>query len=172
MFYMKNDMGQWVEVVSLIESGRDLFFRAPPYGGIMVIDQGKHNFKDYMERITIGKGTYIPPSEIQNHPFWCGKIPCRKDFATASTIAQFLAGFTDPLPWNKETAVKIPDLKDDENWQPLVTDFDFSGMGLDAYDGLYHWFGLEPIGDERTSLSFSVMILPMEPTNCITTTMA
>ena len=37
-------------------------------------------------------------------------------------------------------------------------DFKFSGTVNNAYDGLYHWFGLEPIGDERTSLSISVFI--------------
>src|SRR5690606_27702169 len=61
-------------------------------------------------------------------------------------------------PWNMETAVKIPDLADDQNQQPFVTDFDFSGMNVDAFSGLYHWFGLEPIGKERTSLSFSVLV--------------
>ncbi len=57
-----------------------------------------------------------------------------------------------------KTAVKIPDLQEDQNQQPYVTDFNFEGMKTDAVDGLYHWFGLEPIGDERTSLAFSVMI--------------
>ena len=70
----------------------------------------------------------------------------------------FLGGFTDPLPWNKHTSVKIPDLKDDQNQQPFVTDFDFSDTKVGAYSGLYHWFGLEPVGDERTSLTFSVFI--------------
>ena len=31
-------------------------------------------------------------------------------------------------------------------------------LETDTYSGLYHWFGLEPIGEERTSLSFSVII--------------
>jgi hypothetical protein len=57
-----------------------------------------------------------------------------------------------------ETAVKIPDLEDDQNPQPFVTDFDFSDTESGAFSGLYHWFGLEPVGDERTSLSFSVFI--------------
>ena len=57
-----------------------------------------------------------------------------------------------------KTAVKIPDLPEDQNQQPYVTDFDFTGMKINAYNGLYHWFGLEPIGEERTSLAFSVMI--------------
>ncbi len=71
---------------------------------------------------------------------------------------KFLGGFSDPLPWNMETAVKIPDLPDDQNQQPFVTDFDFSDTDSDAYSGLYHWFGLEPVGDERTSLTYSVFI--------------
>jgi len=71
---------------------------------------------------------------------------------------KFLGGFSDPLPWNMETAVKIPDLPDDQNQQPFVTDFDFNDTDSDAYSGLYHWFGLEPVGDERTSLTFSVFV--------------
>ena len=46
----------------------------------------------------------------------------------------------------------------DQNQQPYVTDFDFAGSNSDAYSGLYHWFGLEPVGDERTSLSYSVFV--------------
>jgi hypothetical protein len=57
-----------------------------------------------------------------------------------------------------ETAVKIPEMPKDQNQQPYVTDFDFSDTNSGAYSGLYHWFGLEPVGDERTSLSFSVFV--------------
>lgn len=158
VYYMKNDSGNWVEVVSLIR-WKGFFFPYPAYGGVMVIDSGEHNFSDYLERITIGKGTYIPPDEIKNHPYLTRQntLSERVSRLEAQSL-QFLAGFTDPLPWNMETAVKIPDLADDENQQPFVTDFDFSGMNVDAYSGLYHWFGLEPIGEERTSLSFSVLV--------------
>ena len=158
VFYMKNDSGNWVEVVSLIR-WKGFFFPYPAYGGVMVIDSGKHNFSDYLERITIGKGTYISPDEIQNHPYLTRQntLSERVSRLEAQSL-QFLAGFTDPLPWNMHTAVKIPDLADDQNQQPFVTDFDFSGMNVDAYSGLYHWFGLEPIGEERTSLSFSVLV--------------
>jgi len=65
-----------------------------------------------------------------------------------------------------KTAVKIPDLPDDQNQQPYVTAFDFDGMKGNAKSGLYHWFGLEPIGDERTSLAFSVMI-PADGTDAL-----
>ena len=47
---------------------------------------------------------------------------------------KFLGGFSDPLPWNMETAVKIPNLPDDQNQQPFVTDFDFSDTKSDAYN--------------------------------------
>jgi len=69
-----------------------------------------------------------------------------------------LGGFSDPLPWNMETAVKIPVMSDDQNQQPYVTDFDFDGTNIDTYNGLYHWFGLEPVGKKRTSLTFSVFV--------------
>ncbi len=158
VFYMKNDAGKWVQVVSLIK-WKGFFLPYPTYGGVMVIDPGEHDVTDYIERIAIGKGTFIPPKETQNYPFLTRQNTLAEKVSRLQAQSlQFLGGFTDPLPWNKETAVKIPDLKDDQNQQPFVTDFNFSGMNTIAFSGLYHWFGLEPIGEERTSLSFSVMI--------------
>lgn len=158
IFYMKNDTGKWVQVVSLVKY-KGFFFPYPTYGGVMIIEQGEHDASDYIERILIGKGTYIPPSEIKNHPFLTRQNTLSEKVSRLQAQSlQFLGGFTDPLPWNKQTAVKIPDLKDDENQQPFVTDFNWDAMQYDAFSGLYHWFGLEPIGEERTSLSFSVMI--------------
>ncbi|MBT8324911.1 MAG: hypothetical protein HKN99_04085 [Winogradskyella sp.] len=157
-FYMKNDSGEWVQVVSLIR-WRGFFFPYPTFGGVMIIDNGEHDFNDYLERILIGKGTFVKPEDIKNYPF------LRKQNTLSEKVSRlqaeslkFLGGFSDPLPWNMETAVKIPELPDDQNQQPFVTDFDFSGSNSDAYSGLYHWFGLEPIGDERTSLTYSVFI--------------
>lgn len=158
VFYMKDDTGKWVQVVSLIK-WKGFFFPYPTYGGVMVIEPGEHDISDYIERILIGKGTYIPQEETKDHPFLTRQNTLSEKVSRLQAQSlQFLGGFTDPLPWNKETAVKIPNLEDDQNQQPFVTDFDFSGMQTSAYDGLYHWFGLEPIGEERTSLSFSVMI--------------
>jgi hypothetical protein len=158
VFYMKDDSGRWVQVVSLIK-WKGFFFPYPTYGGVMIIEPGKHTTKDYFERILIGKGTYVAPSETQNHPFLTRQNTLAEKVSRLQAQSlQFLGGFTDPLPWNMQTAVKIPNLIDDENQQPFVTDFNFDTMKLDAYSGLYHWFGLEPIGEERTSLAFSVMI--------------
>ncbi len=158
VFYMKDDSGRWVQVVSLIK-WKGFFFPYPTYGGVMIIEPGKHTTKDYFERILIGKGTYVAPSETQNYPFLTRQNTLAEKVSRLQAQSlQFLGGFTDPLPWNMQTAVKIPNLIDDENQQPFVTDFNFDTMKEDAYSGLYHWFGLEPIGDERTSLAFSVMI--------------
>lgn len=157
-FYMKNDSGKWVEVVSLIK-WKGFFFPYPTFGGVMVIDSGQHDFNDYVERVLIGKGTYISPSEMKNHPFLTKQNTLSEKVSRLQAESlKFLGGFTDPLPWKMETAVKIPDLPDDQNQQPFVTDFNFSGTNIGAYNGLYHWFGLEPIGDERTSLTYSVFI--------------
>ena len=147
-----------MQVVSLIK-WKGFFFPYPAYGGVMIIEPGEHDTSDYLERITIGKGTYVSPEQTQNHPFLTRQNTLAEKVSRLEAKSlQFLGGFTDPLPWNMQTAVKIPDLKDDENQQPFVTDFDFNGMSVDAFSGLYHWFGLEPIGEERTSLSFSVLI--------------
>ncbi len=157
-YYMKNDTGQWVEVVSLIK-WKGFLFPYPTFGGVMVIENGEHDFNDYLERILIGKGTYVKPEEMKNHPYLTRQNTLAEKVSRLQAESlKFLGGFSDPLPWNMETAVKIPDLPDDQNQQPFVTDFDFSDTDSDAYSGLYHWFGLEPVGDERTSLTFSVFI--------------
>ncbi|MCG1037002.1 hypothetical protein [Polaribacter sargassicola] len=163
-FYMKNDQGSWVEVVSLIK-WKGFFFPYPTFGGVMVIENGKHDFKDYLERMIIGKGTYISPKEIKNHKYLVKQnILAQKVSRLQAESLKFLAGFSDPLPWNKETAVKIPNLPNGQNQQPFVTDFNFSDTKIGAQNGLYHWFGLEPVSQERTSLSFSVFI-PADGTN-------
>ncbi|MBT8309840.1 MAG: hypothetical protein HKO72_10830 [Flavobacteriaceae bacterium] len=157
-FYMKNDEGKWVEVVSLIR-WKGFFFPYPTFGGVMVIDNGEHDFNDYVERILIGKGTFIGPYEMKDHDYLTRQNTLSEKVSRLQAESlKFLGGFSDPLPWNMQTAVKIPDLPDDQNQQPFVTDFDFSGTNIDTYNGLYHWFGLEPVGDERTSLTFSVFV--------------
>lgn len=167
VFYMKNDSGKWVEVVSLIK-WKGFLFPYPTFGGVMVIDNGEHDINDYFERVLIGKGTYISPDEMNNHPYLTRQNTLSEKVSRIQAESlKFLGGFSDPLPWNMETAVKIPDLPDDQNEQPFVTDFDFSGTDTNAYSGLYHWFGLEPVGDERTSLTFSVLFLQMELISCI-----
>ena len=157
-FYMKNDKGQWVEVVSLIK-WKGFFFPYPTFGGVMIIESGEHDFNDYVERILIGKGTYVSPENIKNYPFLTKQNTLSEEVSRLQAESlKFLGGFSDPLPWNMKTAVKIPDLPDDQNQQPFVTDFDFNDTNIDTYNGLYHWFGLEPVGEERTSLTFSVFI--------------
>ncbi|WP_400078238.1 hypothetical protein [Winogradskyella sp. R77965] len=157
-FYMKNDNGDWVQVVSLIR-WRGFFFPYPTFGGVMIIEKGEHDTKDYFERILIGKGTFVSPENIKNYPFLTKQNTLSEKVSQLQAESlKFLGGFSDPLPWNMETAVKIPLMPKDQNQQPYVTDFDFAGSNSDAYSGLYHWFGLEPVGDERTSLSYSVFI--------------
>ncbi len=158
VFYMKNDSGEWVQVVSLIK-WKGFLFPYPTFGGVMVIENGAHTAKDYFERLLFGKGTYISATEMQNYPYLKRQNTLSEKVSRLQAESlKFLGGFSDPLPWNMKTSVKIPDLKDDQNQQPFVTDFNFDGVDDNAYNGLYHWFGLEPIGEERTSLSYSVFI--------------
>jgi len=157
VYYMKNDNDDWVQVVSLIR-WRGFLFPYPEFGGVMVIENGKHDFRDVIERTTIGKGTYIPASQTHTYPYLTGQnIVSEKVSRMYAETFMFLSGFMDPMPWRRKTAVKIPDLPLDQNKPPFVTDFDFTGVGT-ATSGLYHYFGLEPIGEERTGLSVSVFI--------------
>lgn len=157
-YYMKNDQGNWVQVVSLIK-WKGFFFPYPTFGGVMVLETGDHDFNDYLERLLIGKGTFIAAEDVQKYPYLTRQNTLSEKVSRIQAKSMmFLGGFTDPLPWNMKTAVKIPDLKEDQNQQPFVTDFKFAGTTNNAYDGLYHWFGLEPIGKERTGLSMSVFI--------------
>ena len=157
-YYMKNDKGAWVQVVSLIK-WKGFFFPYPTFGGVMIVENGEHNFTDYLERITIGKGTFIAPENMKDYPFLTKQNTLSEKVSRLQAESlKFLAGFSDPLPWNMKSAVKIPLAPKDQNQQPYVTDFDFSDTNVGAYSGLYHWFGLEPIGAERTSLSYSVFI--------------
>ncbi|MFI1771335.1 hypothetical protein [Thalassobellus citreus] len=165
-FYMKNDTGQWVEVVSLIK-WKGFLFPYPTFGGVMVIENGEHDFNDYIERILIGMGTFISPEDMKNHPYLTRQNTLSEKVSQLQAESlKFLGGFSDPLPWNMETAVKIPEMPKDQNQQPYVTDFDFSDTNSGAYSGLYHWFGLEPVGSERTSLSYSVFV-PSDGTNTL-----
>lgn len=157
-YYMQNDSGEWVQVVSLIK-WKGFFFPYPTFGGVMIIDNGEHDLNDYLERITIGKGTFVAADKVNNYPFLTKQNTLSEKVSQLQAESlKFLGGFSDPLPWNMKTAVKIPAMPKDQNQQPYVTDFDFAGSNTDAYSGLYHWYGLEPIGDERTSLSYSVFI--------------
>jgi len=166
VFYMKDDAGKWVEVISLIK-WKGFLFPYPTFGGVMVIENGAHDFNDYIERIFIGKGTFISPEEMSKYPYLTRQNTLSEKVSRLQAESlKFLGGFSDPLPWNMQTAVKIPDLPDDQNEQPFVTDFDFSNLEYGAYNGLYHWFGLEPIGDERTSLTYSVFI-PADGTDTV-----
>lgn len=158
VYYMKNDQGRWVQVVNLIR-WKGFFFPYPTFGGVMVLEAGDHGFSDYIERLLWGKGEYISPAEMQNYPYLKGQNTLSESISRIQAESlKFLAGFTDPLPWNMKSAIKIPELAADQNQQPFVTDFDFDDVRQEAYNGLYHWFGLEPIGEERTSLTISVMI--------------
>ncbi len=166
VFYLKNDLGQWVEVVSLIK-WKGFFFPYPTFAGVMIIENDPHTLKDYIERLFVGKGTYISPSNMAHYSFLRGQNTLSEKVSRLQAKSlKFLGGFTDPLPWNKKTAVKIPDLENDQNKQPFVTDFNFTGTNTNAYNGLYHWFGLEPIGLQRTSLTYSVFI-PADGNNTI-----
>ncbi len=164
VFYLKNDNNEWVQVVSLTK-WKGFFFPYPTFGGVLLIKSGAHKTADVLERVFFGKGEFVSPTDMQKHDFLKGQNALSEKVSRLQAQSlKFVGGFSDPLPWNMKTAVKIPDLDKDQNEQPFVTDFNFDDVDVKAYNGLYHWFGLEPVGVERTSLTFSVFV-PADGTN-------
>ena len=83
----------------------------------------------YIERILIGKGTYISPENMKQHNYLTRQNTLAEKVSKLQAESlKFLGGFSDPLPWNMKTAVKIPEMPKDQNQQPYVTDFDFSDL--------------------------------------------
>jgi len=96
-------------------------FPYPTFGGVMVIDNGEHDLNDYIERILIGKGTYISAENTKNHPYLIGQNTLSEKVSRLQAESlKFLGGFSDPLPWNMETAVKIPEMPKDQPERNMI----------------------------------------------------
>ena len=167
---MKNDKGKWVQIVSLIR-WKGFFFPYPTFGGVMVIERGTHDFSDYLERVFIGKGTYISPEEMSAYPYLTRQNTLSETVSRLQAESlKFLGGFNDPLPWNMKTAVKIPDLPDDQNQQPFVTDFDFTESPQKRITDSTIGLDLNLLAKKEPVWLTVFLFLLTEPTNFFTTT--
>lgn len=155
--YLKDDNGEWVQVVSLAKWD-GILFPALEFGGIYVLKQ--HEDKGFfagIRRFFIGSGTYIAPEDIANYPFLKGQnlLP----FEVSRYIAEsfrFQAGFLGPMPGlNHKGDIRIPDAKEDLNKQPFTLYFEQMDQ---QQTGLFHYFGLEPYTASRHGLNTSVFI--------------
>jgi hypothetical protein len=165
--YMKNDSGEWVEVVSLIR-WKGLFFPYPVFGGVQVIEQDKIDASpgevalSVIERTFFGKGEWIAPEKIKDYPFLQGQSIVSKDVTKAvASSMKFRFGILAPIPGRHLGDVRIPEQKVNAGSQPFITYFKDS-----VPEGLYHYFGLEPWKSDNHLLSTSVLV-PADGTNIV-----
>lgn len=156
VIYMTDDSGQWVQVVPLIR-WTGIIFPWPEFGGVQLIRQGPDNIFRSLRRTLIGCGEYIPPREIEAHPFL--KNQNLLSFKVSRYMAnsfRFHNGFLAPFPGYHKGDIRIPDMPVDVNDQPFVTYFRMSEVG--GQDGLYHYFSLEPFNVEQQGINTSLMV--------------
>ena len=159
--YLKDDSGEWVEVISLVR-WRGIFFPQPEFGGVQIIHQDKGGLLPMLKLLFIGAGEWIPPEEIKNHPFLVGQnvLPVIVSRNIANSF-RFQGGFLAPLPGYHKDDIRIPDMAEDVNDQPFPGYFEIPDAGRGA---LYHYFGLEPFDPTKQGLNTSVFV-PADGTN-------
>jgi hypothetical protein len=156
--YLDRGNDDWVQVVSLIQ-WKGIVFPRPVFGGVMVIEPRERGIKSVLERMFLGRGTWIKPEEIASLPWLEGQnlVPERVSRFTAESF-RFHQGFLAPFPGYREGDIRIPSLPEDQNAMPFVTWFDMAEVANQARPGLYHYFGMEPYEASKQGLNLSLFV--------------
>ncbi len=159
--YVKDDNGDWVQVVSLIK-WKGIFFVWPEFGGVQVIRQGGSNPLLTMRSWFLGDGEWVKPEDVHRYKFLQqqNSVPYEVSRYAAQSL-RFQNSFWSPIPWYHKGDIRIPDLPGDQNDQPFTTYFKFgNGPERSPNDKLYHYFALEPYGyyDKKQGLNTSLFV--------------
>lgn len=155
--FLKDDNGEWVEVISLIR-WRGIIFVWPEFGGVQVVRQGQDDIWSMIKSWFLGDGEWIPPEKIVRHPYLAEQntVPYEVSRFMAMSL-RFQNGFWSPAPWYHKGDIRIPDLPGDENDQPFTAYFRFDTK-KGKYNKLYHYFALEPYHDTKQGLNTSLFV--------------
>lgn len=164
-YFMHDDQGHPVQVVSLIEWS-DLLFPVPTFGGVIVIPAGENTTMESLQATIAGKGHYLSPEECHATKYLQGQnILSERISRLYAQSFMYLHGYYKSQI-TEESAIEVPNLPEDENEYPFATSFTWKNTNVGARDGLYHYFGMEPIHHERTGLVVSLFI-PADGTNVV-----
>lgn len=154
VIFLRNDEGNWVQVVSLIR-WKGFLFPRPVFGGVMIHEQ-KGKGPGFVGRLFAGYGTYLSPGEITQIKFLSGQnlIPERVARFAAESF-RFRNGFFAPMPYYHEGDIRIPDLPRDQSPQPFVV---YAEISENSEGKIYSYFGLEPYQEQKKGLSLSLFI--------------
>jgi len=150
--YLRDDAGEWVQVVPLIYWKGWLLPR-PTFGGVMVIRQ-KEGVADGMSTFLTGAGEWIKADEIAEHAYLRGQnlVPERVATFVAESF-RFTHGFFSPMPGYHLGDIRVPNLPGDQNDQPFTCFFDFGD-----HSKLYQYFALEPFQADKQGLNTSLFV--------------
>ncbi len=155
--YLKDDKGEWVEVVSLTRL-RGLIFPKPEFAGVQVIHQNPGGVFHAGWRLFFGEGEWVKPEDIAKHPYLKGQNLLSYDVSRYIALSfRFQHGITSALPHYHIGDIRIPDLSGDLNNQPFTIYVEFGPPGSDV-NKLYHYFALEPWQEDSHSLNTSLFV--------------
>jgi hypothetical protein len=157
--FLKDDHGEWVEVVSLIK-WRGIIFVWPEFGGVQVIRQKPDTIGGIIKSWFVGDGEWIPAKEVVKYSYLSRQNTMPYEVSRyIATSLRFQNGFLAPMPWYHKGDVRIPDLPGDQNDQPFCTYFKFlESSGKVREEKLTHYFALEPYHDTKQGLNTSVFV--------------
>jgi hypothetical protein len=159
--YMKNDAGEFVQVVSLIKwSG--FLFPYPEFGGVVVIPQGDTGpwySSGAWQRRLFGVGEWISPADINEYDYLRGQnlLPEQVSRYIARSM-KFQEGILAPMPGYHYGDIRVPDRQADGNRQPFTAYFDFSRNRAAESSKLYQYFALEPYDRSNHGLNTSLFV--------------
>lgn len=167
--FMKNDKGEWVEVIPLIKwQGAGLwgfFFPQPEFGGVHVITQ-KEGHVPYLfvtaafwQRAFFGAGTTYTPDEIEKIPYLTNQNLMPHDVKESIAKSfRFQNGILGPVNFSHEGDTRIPEIDGGIGSLPVTAYFKMSGVAKGSADKLYDYYGLEPYDTTKHGLVVSVFI--------------
>jgi|GEM_PF-3192656 len=162
--FMPNDEGEMVQVITLIRMKGGLYAH-PTFGGVYIIKQYDDSLGlgakigRYLKRVFLGDGKFISPEEIASgqHEFLTRQNlrPYEQSRYLAESF-RFKGGLSTVI--THENDIKIPDLDQDLNPLPHVSDNDFRGTGVNIPPMMTHFIPIEPYDKEKNALLYSLYI--------------
>lgn len=157
VYYMHNDQGQMVQVVSLI-TWTGWLFPIPRFGGVIVVPSGDISAGEVVTRDLIGFGTYISPEDCAKYKYLDDQnLFSEKITRLYAESFSYRKGIYE-AKFTKKDAIEIPNIAEVNNEYPFVSDYDWSQTNVKTPNGLYHYIPLEPSDAVNTSLSLSLFM--------------
>ena len=164
--FMKDDNGDWVQVVPLVKWKSTgffgVFFPQPEFGGVHIIRNGEghaSDIKKFLKRSFFGVGKTYSFSEMKKFRFLQNQnlMPTKVSVSVAKSF-RFQNGFTAPMPMNHYGDVRIPHLDEGIGELPITAFFKMSAVLNGTEDMLYEYMPLEPFDSSKHGLVLSVFL--------------